>query len=105
MSANRKPKLSRKLEQWWELDFRQIQVEVKRVFRADIPIKQRAEWETYLTENAEQVKKLTAEIETAEREINYIVYHIFDLTSDEIKLLEASLEGQHQVSPTSGSAF
>jgi hypothetical protein len=36
-----------------------------------------------------------AEIEAAEREIDAIVYQLFDLTSDEIKLLEDSLEGQH----------
>ena len=36
----------------------------------------------------------TAKIEDAEREIDQIVYRLFDLTPDEIRLLEASLEGQ-----------
>jgi hypothetical protein len=40
------------------------------------------------------VKKLTTHIETTEREIDAIVYKLFDLTPDEIKLLEDSLEGQ-----------
>ena len=38
---------------------------------------------------------LMAEIEQAEREIDTIVYKLFDLTSDEIVLLESSLAGQH----------
>ncbi len=32
---------------------------------------------------------------TAEREIDTIVYDLFDLTPDEIALLEASLAGQY----------
>lgn len=72
-----------------------MRVEVKRVFSDDIPLKERSEWETYLSENTKQVRALTDEIEKAEREIDKIVYRLFDLTADEIKLLEASLEGQH----------
>jgi len=90
-----RPKLSRKLEDWWTLDFAAFRDEVKRVFRAEIPVKERGEWEAYLAENAAKVNALTAEIEKAEREIDSIVYRLFDLTPDEIKLLEASIEGQY----------
>lgn len=65
------------------------------MFRAEIPVKERGEWEAYLAENAAKVNALTAEIEKAEREIDSIVYRLFDLTPDEIKLLEASIEGQY----------
>lgn len=86
-------KLSRKLDQWWTLDFAAFRDEVKRVFHTEIPVKERGEWETYLVENAAQVRKLTSGIEAAEREIDAIVYRLFDLTSDEIALLEASIAG------------
>ncbi len=39
--------------------------------------------------------KLAKEIEAAEREIDVIIYRLFDLTADEIKLLEGSLDGQY----------
>jgi len=65
------------------------------VFRAEIPVKERGEWESYLEKNAAQVRKLDAEIEQAEREIDAIVYRLFDLTPDEIALLETSIAGQH----------
>jgi type II restriction/modification system DNA methylase subunit YeeA len=68
---------------------------VNRAFKTDIPVKDRDGWETYLEEKSAEVIKLTAEIEAAEREIDAIVYKLFDLTPDEIKLLEDSLEGQH----------
>lgn len=88
-------KLSRKLEDWHELDFAQFRAEVKRVFKTEIPVKQRGQWETYLAEEGEKVRKLTAEIEAAEREIDKVVYKLFDLNADEIALLEASIEGQY----------
>jgi len=88
-------KLSRKLEEWWTLDFAGFREEVKRVFRADIPVKERGEWEAYLEKNAAQVRKFDAEIEKAEREIDQIVYRLFDLTPEEVALLEVSIAGQY----------
>lgn len=87
--------LSRKLETWWELDFAGFLAEVKRVLKVDVPLRQRGEWESFLAENRAAVQRLTAEIETAEREIDALVYRLFDLTPDEIALLESSLEGQY----------
>lgn len=88
-------RLSRKLEDWHDLDFAAFRAEIKRVFKAEIPVKQRGEWEKYLAEESEKVRTLTAGIEAAEREIDKIVYGLFDLTAAEIELLEASLEGQY----------
>lgn len=88
-------KLSRKLEEWWTLDFAEFRDEVKRVFRSEIPVKERGEWEAYLAKNAADVHALDAAIENAEREIDAIVYQLFDLTPKEIALLEGSIEGQY----------
>lgn len=88
-------KLSRKLEGWHLLDLAAFRAEIKRVFKTEIPVKQRGQWETYLAEEGEKVRTLTAEIEAAEREIDRIVYGLFDLNSEEIALLEASIEGQY----------
>ena len=88
-------KLTGKLEAWHELDFAAFRDEVKKAFHAEIPVKQRGEWEIYLAENAAEVHRLSAEIAAAEHEIDVLVYRLFDLTADEIALLEASLEGQY----------
>lgn len=88
-------KLTGKLENFWTLDFSAFRDEIKRAFKAEIPVKDRDGWEKYLAEKSAEVKKLTARIEAAEREIDAIVYKLFDLTPDEIKLLEDSLEGQY----------
>jgi hypothetical protein len=94
-TPGRAPKLNNRLREWWTLDFKSFQVEIKKAFKADIPLKQRNEWENFLREEGENVRRLTAEIEQAEREIDAIVYKLFDLTPDEIALLESSLAGQY----------
>lgn len=82
---------SRKLEEWWTLDFAAFRAEVKRALKADIPVKERGEWEAYLGKHGAEVRALDAEIEKAEREIDAIVYRLFDLTPDEIALIETSI--------------
>ena len=88
-------RLTGKLNEWHELDFAGFRKEVKRAFHADIPVRERGEWEGYLRDNAARVRELSDRIAAAEREIDRVVYGLFDLTPDEISLLEASLEGQY----------
>ena len=90
-----KRKLNGRLENWHSLDFAAFRKGVKTAFRADIPLKERGEWEAYLGENGREVASLTAEIAAAEAEIDRLVYAAFDLMPDEVALLEASLEGQY----------
>ncbi|NVE94917.1 Eco57I restriction-modification methylase domain-containing protein [Altererythrobacter lutimaris] len=70
--------LSNKLKQWWELpDFAAFQKEVKKALKATIPLQERNEWENWITKTR--------------AEINAKVYALFDLTPDEIALLEANI--------------
>ncbi|PNE11351.1 MAG: type I restriction endonuclease subunit M [Beijerinckiaceae bacterium] len=91
----RAPKLTNRLREWWKLDFKSFRAEIKKAFKDDIPLKQRNDWESLLREEGEKVRRLTTEIEQAEREIDAIVYKLFDLTPAEITLLESSLAGQY----------
>jgi hypothetical protein len=84
-------KLSRRLENWHDLDFAAFRAEIKRVFHTDIPVKERTDWEKFLAGNAAEVRRLTKEIETAEHAIDAIIYRLFDLTPEEIALLGSSL--------------
>ncbi|MGH6846776.1 MAG: hypothetical protein ACREC0_04840, partial [Methylocella sp.] len=92
---DRTPKLTTRLQEWWKLDFKSFQAAIKKAFKTDIPLKQRHEWENFLRDEGEKVRRLTAEIEQAERESDAIVFKLFDLTPDEIALLESSLAGQY----------
>ncbi len=87
-------KLTRKLKDFHELDFAQFRAEAKKALKAEIPVRERGEWEGLFDEAKAEILRLNAEIAVAEREIDRLVYAAFDLTPDEIELLEKSLEGQ-----------
>ncbi|MCA3446368.1 MAG: N-6 DNA methylase [Rhodobacter sp.] len=86
----RDPKLSTRLQEWWTMpDFAAFRAEVKRVFKADIPLSERSAWEDRITRDRAEIARLSAEIAAAEARIDRIVYGLFDLTPDEIALLES----------------
>ena len=88
----REPKLNTKLKEWWTLpDFATFRVEVKKAFKADIPLSERSDWEDWINCDRAEIARLTAEIAQAEAKIDGIVYELFDLTPDEIVLLEDSI--------------
>jgi len=86
----RDPKLTTLLQEWWTLpDFAAFRAEVKKVFKADIPLPDRSAWEDWITRDRAEIARLSAEIAAAEARIDRIVYNLFDLTPDEIALLES----------------
>lgn len=90
--SNRNSTMTAKLQEWWTLpDFTTFRAEVKKVFKADIPLAERSEWEDWLNRDGAEIARLTAEIASAEKKIDSIVYSLFELTPAEIVLLEASV--------------
>jgi hypothetical protein len=55
----------------------------------DLRVADRSAWEDWLTRDRAEIARLSAEIATAEARIDSIVYNLFDLTPDEIALLES----------------
>lgn len=89
--ARAEVKLSTKLKEWWRLpDFAAFRAEVKKVLKADIPLAERSDWEDWIGRDKAEIARLTAEIKTNEARVNAIVYALFELTPDEISLLEGS---------------
>lgn len=83
-------KLSSKLQNWWQLDFSHFRQEVKKCFKQDIPLTDRNTWEQWLTQERTAVDQLTVQLTALEQQLNICVYELFELTADEIKLLEAN---------------
>jgi hypothetical protein len=82
--------LNQKLTAWWELDFAGLRAELQKVFKRDIPLAERDEWEAWLKQRRSQHQQLTAEIIRLETGLNRRVYALFNLTPAEIKLIEES---------------
>lgn len=89
---DREPKLTNRLQEWWTLpDFAAFRAEVKKVFKTDIPLADRSDWEDWINRDGAEIARLTAEIAQAEAKIDSIVYDLFDLNEDEIALLKAAI--------------
>lgn len=82
--------LNQKLTSWWNLDFATFRKEIKKVYKTDIPLAERDEWEDYLTAQQAKHTNFTNEIIRLETELNEIVYGLFDLTPEEIQIIEES---------------
>jgi hypothetical protein len=86
--GNTGAKLNNKLTNWWELDFAGLRTEINKVFRQEIPLRDRDELESWLEEQKAEHLKCTAEIVRLETELNSIVYSLFDLSSSEVNEVE-----------------
>ena len=93
LASGAKTKLSGKLQDFWTLDFKSFLAEVKKSFALDLPLKSHAEWQDFLRGESAKIHAFNHAIAAAEAEIDTIVYALFDLTPEEIVLLEASLAG------------
>ena len=81
-------KLTTKLQAWWEMDFVAFQTEVKKAFKQGIPVSERSQWQTFLEEHRKLIEALSAKISNYEGEINKQVYALFNLSADEIAVIE-----------------
>ena len=88
--------LNQKAEAWWEHSLIPLGEALKQSFKlASNPMKNPRtadEWESYLDEKRAEQTRLTAALTAAEAEINDRVYRLFDLTPDEIRLLQKEVE-------------
>ena len=81
-------KLSTALQNWWQLDFAAFQKQIKKEFKQDIPVGQLIEWKKLLETGTQEIEHLTLAIASHERELNTAVYALFNLTPEEIALIE-----------------
>lgn len=81
-------KLNQQLAIWWELSFNEFRNEIVKVFKRDIPLKDRDDWEMLLRERTTEIGKLTGEVVRLETLLNAEVYAAFGLNDDEIRLIE-----------------
>lgn len=91
-SADASGQLNQKAQACWELSLNQLGDALKTSFKLPSnPLKNpRAadEWEPYQHEKRAKSDRLTRQLAAAEAELNDRVYRLFDLSSDEIKLLQ-----------------
>jgi hypothetical protein len=88
-------KLNQKLTVWWELDFPDFCAEVQKVFRREILLKDRDDWEEWLQARRAEHRARAEAIVSMETDVNARVYALFDLTPVEIRMIEERTKYQY----------
>jgi len=87
--------LNQKLTAWWTLDFPGLRRELVKVFKHDIPIKERDDWQEWFEAQKKAHTERTNAIVARETALNAHVYALFALKAAEIALIEAATKYQY----------
>ena len=80
-------KLSAKLENWFQLSFNEFLKELEKS-KVKLSLSQKAEWEDYFLQESKKALEIKHQIDTTDKEIDQMVYELYGLTDDEIKIVE-----------------
>ena len=78
---------NRKINNWYKIDFKDFISELKKS-SVNLSLSEEAEWMQYFKEQKEKAQNLKREIDKTDREIDQMVYELYGLTEDEIKIVE-----------------
>ena len=79
--------LNTRLAEWWTLDFAAFRSELRKSLKAEIPVKERQQWEEALAGWRGQHDTLTARLTAIEQEIDDHVCRLFNLSDADRRLL------------------
>ena len=81
-------KLNNKMKSWWLLEFSDLQKHIKNQFKKVIPLVERNDWQDYFEDGKTQIAVLDRQIAQHEEELNKEIYRLFNLTQEEVLLIE-----------------
>jgi len=81
--------LPKKLQDWYLLSYTDFIKELEKK-KIKLSLSEEAEWETYFSTEAKKALELKAQITQTDKEIDQMVYALYELTEDEIKIVEES---------------
>ena len=82
-------KLSTKLQNWYLLNFDEFIKELSKA-KVKLSLSQKADWEDYFIAEKEKADTLNNEITKTDKEIDKMVYELYGLNEEEIKVIEES---------------
>ncbi len=81
-------KINKKLNNWWELDFKELQKEIKKSFKGVISLAERNDWQDYFESEKPKRESLNNEVTQLQTQLDQEVYELFNLTQYEIMLIK-----------------
>ncbi len=83
-------KISKKLETFYNYDFKTFITELKKQ-KVTLSLTRQDEWEEYFTAYKNDINQLQDEINTTDKEIDRMVYELYGLSEEEIEIVEGSV--------------
>ncbi len=80
---------SNKIKEFYNHDFKTFLDELKKK-KITLSLKEQDEWEEYFNEHKQKILELQYQIDQTDREIDQLVYQLYGLTDEEIKIVEES---------------
>jgi type II restriction/modification system DNA methylase subunit YeeA len=78
-----------KLQNWYLLSYNEFIAELGKK-KVKLSLTEEAEWEDYFLQEAKKALEIKAAIETTDKEIDQMVYKLYELTDDEIRIVEGA---------------
>lgn len=82
-------KPSRKLQSWHELTFKQFLKELKKK-KVELSLDKEAEWMEYFNKQKAKADELKSQIAQTDKEIDTMVYELYGLSEEEIRVIEGN---------------
>ena len=93
--SNLEIKESKKINLFYELSFKEFLKELGKQ-KIKISLSEQDEWEEYFESYKNHIAELKEKINKTDKEIDLMVYKLYDLTNEEIKNIEESLGGEYE---------
>jgi len=87
---NKHQNVQSKFQNWYELEFAAFLKELKKA-KVQLGLSEEAEWMQYFNEQKQKAQELKAEIEKTDKEIDKMVYELYGLSEEEIKIVEGEI--------------
>jgi hypothetical protein len=82
-------KLSGKLENWFQIPFKEFLKELEKN-KVKLKLSQKTEWEEYFMQESQKALDIKHQIDETDKEIDRMVYNLYGLSEEEIKIVEGS---------------
>ena len=84
-------KISRKLQNFYNFDFRTFLSELRKQ-KIKLKFKEQDDWEDYFDIYKTEINELQIQINQTDKEIDKMVYQLYELTEEEINIVESSVK-------------
>ena len=83
-------KLPKKLQDWYLLTYGEFIKELGKK-KIKLSLSEESEWEDFFTQESKKTLEIKDSIDKTDKEIDTMVYQLYNLTSEEIEIIESSI--------------